>query len=309
VTKKFLLPSADKPRVRWGQLYGSAMALKLAEAAQLLEGPLLVITASARELSRLEDELRVFLPKALPLLSIPGWETLPYDLFAPHPDIISQRLSTLSRLPHLRHGIVLIDIDTALQRLVPGSYIDAHAFDIATGSRLDLQTFRAKLSAAGYAHASQVMAPGEFAVRGSLLDLFPMGNPVPYRIDLFDDEVESIRSFDVDTQRTLEKIERIKMLPAREFPLGPEAVQSYKRRFRTRFEGDLTRVPMYKDVAEGAPPAGIEYYLPLFFEQLSDVFAYLPGATTIAYGEEFSGALETSWNSIVDRYEQRAHDT
>ena len=309
MTKKFLIPSAEKPRVRWGQLYGSAMALKLAEAAQQLEAPLLVIAANARELSRLEDELRVFLPKSIPLLSIPGWETLPYDLFAPHPDIISQRLSTLSRLPHLQRGVVLIDIDTALQRLVPRSYIDAHAFDIAVGSPVDLQAFRAKLSSAGYAHTSQVMAPGEFAVRGSLLDLFPMGNAVPYRIDLFDAEVESIRSFDVDTQRTLEKIEAIKMLPAREFPLGVEAVQSYKRRFRTRFEGDLTRMPMYKDVAEGAPPAGIEYFLPLFFDQLSDVFAYLPAATTIAYGDAFNGELETSWTNIVERYEQRAHDT
>jgi transcription-repair coupling factor (superfamily II helicase) len=137
------------------------MALKLAEAAQLLDAPLLIIASNARELSRLEDELRVFLPSTLELLSIPGWETLPYDLFAPHPDIISQRLSTLSRLPHLRQGVVLVDVDTVLQRLAPRSYIDAHAFDIAVGNKLDLKTFRLKLAAAGYAHTSQVMAPGE----------------------------------------------------------------------------------------------------------------------------------------------------
>ncbi|MGE0115192.1 MAG: transcription-repair coupling factor [Steroidobacteraceae bacterium] len=309
MSKKFLIPSADKPRVRWGQLYGSAMALKLAEAAQALAAPLLVVTANARELSRMEDELRVFLPRSLELLTIPGWETLPYDLFAPHPDIISQRLSTLSRLPTLKQGVVLMDVDTVLQRLVPRSYIDAHAFDIAVGNRLDLNTFRFKLTAAGYAHTSQVMAPGEFAVRGSLLDLFPMGSAAPYRIDLFDEEVESIRSFDVDTQRTLEKVARIKLLPAREFPLSAESVQFYKRRFRTRFEGDLTRVPMYKDVAEGAAPAGIEYYLPLFFEQLSDVFAYLPAESVVAYGTEFNELLESAWQSIVERHEQRAHDT
>ena len=309
MTRKFLLPSSDKPRVRWGQLYGSAMALKLAEAAQLLDAPLLVIATNARELSRLEDELRVFLPKSLELLSIPGWETLPYDLFAPHPDIISQRLSTLARLPHLKRGVVLVDVDTALQRLAPRSYIDAHAFDIAVGSQLEPKSFRLKLAAAGYANTSQVMAPGEFAMRGSLLDLFPMGSNVPYRIDLFDEDVETIRSFDVDTQRTLDKVERIKLLPAREFPLSAEGVQFYKRRFRTRFEGDLTRVAMYKDVTEGGAPAGAEYYLPLFFEQVSDVFTYLPEGSTIACTDDFNGLLEESWGNIVQRHEQRAHDT
>ncbi len=309
MNKKFLLPSADKPRIRWGQLYGSAMALKLAEAAQALTAPLLVIASNARELSRLEDELRVFLPKSLALLTIPGWETLPYDLFAPHPDIISQRLSTLSRLPTLKQGVVLVDVDTVMQRLVPRSYIDAHAFDIAVGNQLDLKTFRIRLAAAGYANTSQVMAPGEFAVRGSLLDLFPMGSAAPYRIDLFDEEVESIRSFDVDTQRTLEKVSRIKLLPAREFPLSAEGVQFYKRRFRTRFEGDLARVPMYKDVAEGGAPAGIEYYLPLFFEQLSDVFSYLPAESTIAYTDDFTSLIEESWGNTLQRHEQRAHDT
>ncbi len=309
VSKKFLLPSADKPRVRWGQLYGSAMALKLAEAAQMLDAPLLVLAANARELSRLEDELRVFLPSSLPLLSIPGWETLPYDLFAPHPDIISQRLSTLSRLPSLQQGILLVDVDTVMQRLVPRNYIDAHAFDIEVAARMDLKQFRLKLAAAGYAHTSQVMAPGEFAVRGSLLDLFPMGSHVPYRIDLFDDEVESIRSFDVDTQRTLDKVTRIKLLPAREFPLSAEGIQFYKRRFRNRFEGDLTRVAMYKDVTEGAAPAGIEYYLPLFFEQLATVFTYLPAESAVALGDDFAGLLEQAWGSIVQRHEQRAHDT
>ena len=308
MSKKFLLPSAEKPRVRWGQLYGSAMALKLAEAAQQLSAPLLVIAGNARELSRLEDELRVFLPGSVSLLSLPGWETLPYDQFAPHPDIISQRLSTLSRLPHLKQGVVLVDVDTVIQRLPPRSYIEAHAFDIAVGHQLELHSFRNKLTAAGYAHVSQVMAPGEFAVRGSLLDLFPMGSATPYRIDLFDEEVESIRSFDADTQRTLEKTEHIHLLPAHEFPLSTEGVQLFKRQFRTRFEGDLTRVPIYKDVTEGAAPAGIEYYLPLFFEQVSEIFTYLPAESAVACTAEFSGLLEESWNSIVMRHEQRAHD-
>jgi transcription-repair coupling factor (superfamily II helicase) len=308
VSKKFLLPSSDKPRVRWGQLYGSAMALKLAEAAQQLEGPLLVLASSARELSRLEDELRVFLPKSLPLLSIPGWETLPYDLFAPHPDIVSQRLSTLSQLPTLKQGVVLMDIDTALQRLAPRSYIEAHALDVAVGSKLELKTFRQRLIAAGYASTSQVMAPGEFAVRGSLLDLFPMGSSVPYRIDLFDDDIDTLRTFDVDSQRTLDKVEHIRLLPAREFPLGADGVQTFKRQFRVRFEGDLTRMPLYKDIAEGVAPAGIEYYLPLFFAGVASLFDYLPASATVALPMETDYLLEQTWQGVVIRYDQRSHD-
>ncbi|MES1196303.1 MAG: CarD family transcriptional regulator, partial [Steroidobacter sp.] len=305
---KFLLPTSDKPHVRWGQLYGSATSLKLADAVQTLDAPLLVIAATARESSRLEDELRFFLPANLQPLVIPGWETLPYDLFAPHPDIVSQRLSTLSKLPALKRGIVIIDIDTAMQRFAPRSYLDAHAFDIEVGARLDLNSFRLQLAAAGYANSSQVMSPGEFAIRGSLLDLFPTGNSTPFRIDLFDDEVETIRTFDVDTQRTIERVNQIKLLPAREFPLSAEGIQQFKRRFRTRFEGDLTRMPLYKDVGEGIAPAGIEYYLPLFFDQTHHVFDYLPAGSVVAYDNDIESRLESVWRDINDRYNQRAHD-
>jgi len=313
LSTKFLLPSADKSRVRWGQLYGSATALKLAEAAQKLSGPLVIIAENTREMTRLEDELRVFLssglPNALPLLAIPGWETLPYDLFAPHPDIVSQRLATLAALPTLAQGIVLMDVDTAMQRFAPRSYIEAHAFDVAVGNKLDLKFFRQRLTAAGYASTSQVMAPGEFAVRGSLLDLFPMGASLPYRIDLFDDEVDSIRTFDADSQRTLDKVDKIHLLPAREFPLSSDGIQTFKRQFRTRFEGDLTRMQLYKDISEGVAPAGIEYYLPLFFEGVATLFDYLPANSTMAVPMELSYQLEQSWHNVLERYEQRAHDT
>ncbi len=305
---KFLLPTTEKPLVRWGQLYGSAMSLKFADAVQVLDSPLLVIASNARELSRLEDELRFFLPANLPPLIIPGWETLPYDLFAPHPDIVSQRLSTLSRLANLKRGVVLVDIETAMQRLAPHSYLDAHAFDIEVNSRLDLDAFRLQLAAAGYSNASQVMSPGEFAIRGSLLDLFPSGSNVPFRIDLFDDKVETIRTFDVDTQRTIERVKQIKLLPAREFPLSAEGIKDFKRRFRTRFEGDLTRMPIYKDVNEGVAPAGIEYYLPLFFDHTAHVFDYLPSNTVVTYENGIEALLDSSWNNINDRYAQRAHD-
>ena len=305
---KFLLPTAERPRVRWGQLYGSASALKLADAARTLESPLLVIAANARDLNRLEDELRFFLPAELQPLSIPGWETLPYDLFAPHPDIVSQRLSTLSRLAALQRGVITIDVETAMQRFAPRNYIDAHAFDIAVGSKMDLNTFRTQLASAGYVNASQVMSPGEFAVRGSLLDLFPMGSNTPYRIDLFDNDVDTIRTFDVDTQRTMDKVKEIKLLPAREYPLTSEGVQQFKRRFRTRFEGDLTRISLYKDIKEGIAPAGIEYYLPLFFDKTDTLFDYLPAGTVIAYDNGVETLLETAWHDIDERHTQRSHD-
>jgi len=305
---KFLLPTIEKSHVRWGQLYGSAMALKLADAVQALDAPILMIASSARELSRLEDELRFFLPANLQPLVIPGWETLPYDQFAPHPDIVSQRLSTLSRLSGLKRGIVIMDVETAMQRFAPRSYLDAHAFDIEVSARLDLNAFRLQLIAAGYANASQVMSPGEFAIRGSLLDLFPTGSATPFRIDLFDDEVETIRTFDVDTQRTIERVKQIKLLPAREFPLSSEGVKEFKRRYRTRFEGDLTRMPLYKDINEGIAPAGIEYFLPLFFDQTHQVFDYLPPSTVIAYGNGIETLLESAWKDINDRHAQRAHD-
>ncbi len=303
-----LLPSKAQMHVRWGQLYGSAPSLWLANAARRASGPLLVVAADARQAVRIEDELRFFSPAGTYIETFPDWETLPYDLFSPHPDIVSQRLRMLSTLPRLTKGIVVIDLETLLQRLPPQSYIDAHAFDLSVGERLDLGAFRERLTGAGYVSTSQVMAPGEFAVRGSLIDLFPMGSAAPYRIDLFDDEVESIRLFDAETQRSGERTQALRLLPAREFPLTAEGIQQFKRRFRTRFEGDLTKMSIYKDIAEGAPPAGIEYYLPLFFEATATLFDYLPANTTLAMEMELGGSAQRAFGEIEHRYEQRSHD-
>ncbi len=303
-----LLPSKAQMHVRWGQLYGSAPSLWLANAARRASGPLLVVAADARQAVRIEDELRFFSPAGTYIETFPDWETLPYDLFSPHPDIVSQRLRMLSSLPRLTKGIVVIDLETLLQRLPPQSYIDAHAFDLSVGERLDLGAFRERLTGAGYVSSSQVMAPGEFAVRGSLIDLFPMGSAAPYRIDLFDDEVESIRLFDAETQRSGERTQALRLLPAREFPLTAEGIQQFKRRFRTRFEGDLTKMSIYKDIAEGAPPAGIEYYLPLFFEATATLFDYLPANTTLAMEMELEGSAQRAFGEIEHRYEQRSHD-
>jgi transcription-repair coupling factor (superfamily II helicase) len=303
-----LLPSKAQLHVRWGQLYGSATSLWLAEAARKASGPLLVIAANARQASRMEDELRFFCEPGSYIEHFPAWETLPYDLFSPHPDIVSQRLALLSTLPRLAKGVVVVDLETVLQRLPPQTYIDGHAFDLSVGEVLDVASFRDRLSGAGYVASSQVMAPGEFAVRGSIIDLYPMGSPAPYRIDLFDDEVETIRVFDPETQRSAERAPALRLLPAREFPLTAEGIQNFKRRFRNRFPGDLTRMAIYRDIAEGAPPPGIEYYLPLFFDATATLFDYLPGNTIVALETESQGAAAQVFADIASRHEQRGHD-
>ena len=294
--------------VRWGQLYGSATSLWLAEAARRASAPLLVVAQDARQATRFQNELRFFCGPDLYIESFPDWETLPYDLFSPHPDIVSQRLRMLSALPRLTKGIVIVDLETLLQRLAPQTYIDAHAFDISVGETIDLDQFRTRLIGAGYVVSSQVMAPGEFAVRGSLIDLYPMGSHTPFRIDLFDQDVESIRIFDPETQLSGDKVKALRLLPAREFPLTAEGIQGFKRRFRNRFPGDLTRMPVYQEIAEGAPPAGIEYYLPLFFDASSTLFDYLPPNTLVATDQDVAALALQAFGDIQARYEQRSHD-
>jgi transcription-repair coupling factor (superfamily II helicase) len=302
------LPGAERPAMRWTGLAGAGAALHLTRAASAARAPILLIALDAAGATRLEEELRFFAPASLPVLAFPGYETLPYDQFSPHPDIISQRLRTLARLPGLGRAIVVTDLPTALQRLPPRSFIDGHALAIDVGQELDLAAFRLRLAAAGYASVPQVGAPGEFAIRGSLFDIFPMGSDLPLRIDLMDLRVESVRSFDPDTQRSGERLPRLDLLPAREFGLGPESVRDFRRRFRTRFEGDLTRMPLYRDVGEGLAPAGIEYYLPLFFEQTASLLDYLPGSAIVAMPAGYPRTLDSTWASVLERFEERRYD-
>jgi len=303
-----VLPRGGSPRVLWRGLAGAGSALHLARAAEQLDRPLLVVMRDAAGVARLEDELRFFARPGLPILSFAGYETLPYDQFSPHPDIISQRLRTLAQLPGMAAGLVVADLPTSLQRLPPRSFVDGHALALAVGEVLDLDQFRLRLTAAGYASVPQVAAPGEFAIRGSLFDVFPMGSDAPLRIDLFDRQIDSIRSFDPDTQRSSDRVERLDLLPAREFSLAPEAIRDFRRRFRTRFEGDLTRMPLYRDVSEGLAPAGIEYYLPLFFESTSSLFDYLPDGSVVALPAGHEDLLLAAWRDIEARYEERRYD-
>ncbi len=305
------LPRQPGRTLRWAGLRGSAPALALWQAVQREDaGLMLAVTASSQEAQQLETELRFYAGKqaAEAIHSLPDWETLPYDVFSPHQDIVSQRLATLHRLPTLEQGILIVPAATLMQRLAPRSYLDGTAFLLSTGDGLELDATRERLERAGYRCVPEVMEHGEFAVRGALLDLFPMGSPHPYRIDLFDDEVDTIRVFDPETQRSTHKVERIALLPGREFPVDEQAIALFRRQFRARFEGDPTRSLIYREVSDGVMPNGIEYYLPLFFEQTSTLFDYLPSRTCLFLTEGVHPAVRELWDEIDHRYEQRRHD-
>jgi transcription-repair coupling factor (superfamily II helicase) len=305
------LPSRPGERLQWGRLYGSAAALAIANAAARHPGLVMALVEDVQAASALRSALAAFLEgsDALPLITFPDWETLPYDVFSPLPELVSERLLTLHRLPGLSRGILVVPVATLMQRLPPRDYVDANTFVLAKGDRLDLETTSRTLERAGYSRTSQVMAHGEFAVRGSLLDCFPMGCETPLRIDLFDDEVESIRTFDPDTQRTREHLDQVRMLPAREFPLSEDAVSGFRRRWRASFEGDPTASLIYREVSEGRTPGGLEYYLPLFFEATATLFDYLPESVlTLESGGCRDAAERFVSHDVEGRYEQRRYD-
>ena len=302
------LPKARGETVRWGQLHGSSAALAVALAAQQHKGLILAITADSQSALRLEAELNFFNTElGLHTLVFPDWETLPYDVFSPHQDIVAQRLATLYRLPMTQQGVLIVPVATLLQRLMPRAYLDNHALLLNIGERLDADTFRLRLEAAGYSYVNQVMEHGEFALRGSIIDLFPAGSDYPYRIDLFDDEIETIRTFDPETQLSVAKVEAIELLPAREFPLTKEAITRFRQSFRSTFGGDA-RGPLYRDVSDGLAPSGIEYYLPLFYEHTETLFDYLPVSTLVLRFPDCEAAVASFQAQLYERYEQRRYD-
>ncbi|WP_330115258.1 transcription-repair coupling factor [Pseudomonas sp. JS3066] len=300
------LPSAAGKQ-HWGNLPGAALSLAIAEAASAGKRFTLLLTADSQTAERLEQELGFFAPD-LDVLHFPDWETLPYDLFSPHQDIISQRVDTLYRLPGVKRGVLVVPITTALHRLAPTRFLLGSSLVLDVGQKLDVEQMRLRLEAAGYRCVDTVYEHGEFAVRGALIDLFPMGSDLPYRIDLFDDEIETLRTFDPETQRSVDKVESIRLLPAREFPLDKKAVTDFRGRFRERFDVDFRRCPIYQDLASGITPAGIEYYLPLFFEETATLFDYLPADTQVFSLPGIEQAAEQFWSDVRNRYEERRVD-
>ncbi len=283
---------------------GSADALllaRLAEARVAEKRLLAIVTAEPADAQRLADELPFFAPK-LRTTIFPDWETLPYDTFSPHQDLISERLATLWRIHSREADVVLLPATTALTRLAPPSFLAGTTFQFKQKTKLDEAALKAQLTLAGYNHVSQVVSPGEYAVRGGLIDLFPMGSLVPYRVDLFDNEVDSIRTFDPDSQRSLFPVPEVRLLPGREFPMDEAARTVFRQRWREKLEGDPTKSRIYKDIAQGIATAGIEYYLPLFFEQTATIFDYLgPDAMLVLHGE-VDQALERFWTDTRDRH-------
>ncbi len=270
---------------------------------------MLAVVEDVRTAAQLTSSLRFFLSgRDIPVINFPDWETLPYDVFPPLPELVSERLKALHRLPRMNKGILIIPISTMLQRLPPRNYVEDRTFLYNTGDHLSLAETRSRLEQSGYRCVSQVLGHGEFAVRGSLLDLFPMGSQHPLRIDLFDDEIESIRTFDPETQRSLDKIEQIEILPASEFPMDRDGITRFRQAFRNTFEGDPNNSLIYREVSDGNTPGGLEYYLPLFFEQTATLFDYLPKDYLNIQYAEIHGHADGYLEQVSSRYEQRRHD-
>ncbi|MCK9607600.1 MAG: transcription-repair coupling factor [Methylomonas sp.] len=306
-TQAALPQSTDTP-LYWAGLKGCGDSLALANTIHRKNRLLVIVTPDTQTALRLEHELAFFLNNDLPILHFPDWETLPYDVFSPLPEIISERLRTLAVLPDTKRGALILSVSTLMHRLAPREHVLAHSFAIEVGGNLNLELTRAKLEAVGYQCVSQVYQHGEFAVRGSILDLFPMGSKQPYRIELFDDDVESIRSFDPDTQMSQEKMLKIELFPAREFPFTDEAVKHFRQAFREQFPESSPKNPLYVDISKQIAPAGIEYYLPLFVEHTESLFAYLPKNALFVLPAGFAAHTSRFYSEAEERYQQRKYD-
>lgn len=296
------LPVAGN-RIAFGRLLGASAALAITELAERAAVPVLMVAEDPRQADLLEAEMRFFADAATPVQHFVEWETLPWDSFSPHQDIISDRLRVLATFRQQRCGITVVSAPALLQRLPPTDYVAARSLSLRRGQSLPRDPFVGSLTAAGYLRVSQVSEHGEFAVRGSLIDIFPMGSDRPIRIDFLDDEIESLRYFGTDSQLSDELIEAIRLLPAREVPLDPDSIQFFRAAYRERFEGQPAKSRVYREVSEGIAHGGIEYYLPLFFMSTASLLDYLPGNCLVVVPDGIAAILQQSWTEIEERYE------
>lgn len=302
------IPQNTEQLIAWSGLTGCVDALVLANAISNENRLFVIITPDNHTALRLEHELKFFLEENHPILHFPDWETLPYDVFSPLPEIVSERLRTLSLLPQVKRGALVVSITTLMHRLAPREHVLANSFAIKLGDDFNMELNRLKLESVGYQCVSQVYAHGEFAVRGAIIDLFPMGSNVPLRIELFDEEVTSIRTFDPESQRTLEKIDQIQLYPAREFPFTDDSIKHFRLMFREIFPESSLKNTLYQDVSKGITPSGIEYYLPLFVEQTATLFDYLPKTTVLVLSDLFKDHSQSFYAEAQERFEQRKYD-
>lgn len=302
-----LAPSSQETRL--GQLYGSSLSLALAEYCSKTPGIKLLITRDNLTANQLMAEIPFFFTdKQQDILLFSDWETLPYDQFSPHQDLISERLLTLNTMQQLQEGIVIASISTLMHRLCPSSFLNQYALSLKDGQSLQLESFRNQLIEAGYCAVHKVIEHGEFSVRGGILDLYPMGSTCPFRIELFDDTIESLREFDPETQRTIHRIQSIHILPAREFPLNETSKSLFRRAFREQFPGNPSLCPIYEAVSLNQFPSGIEYYLPLFFEKTMTFFDYLKVNSHVCMVENIRDEAYQFWTEINTRFEQQRFD-
>jgi transcription-repair coupling factor (superfamily II helicase) len=296
-------------QLHWGNLQGAALPLALAQLITQQPALYLLIVPDTPTALKLEQELGVFYQqKNCPLLTLPDWETLPYDVFSPHQDIVSQRLKTLYQLPRLTQGLVIVPVSTLLLRICHRDYLEQNSFLIKKGQQADLAALKRQLTAVGYRSVEQVMEHGEFSARGSILDLYPMGANVPYRIDFFDNDVDGIRTFDPDNQRSLQAVEAIELLPAHEFPTDQAAIERFRMAYRERFNARNEKESLYQQVSQGVLPAGIEYYLPLFTEKTATLFDYLPPNSRCLLLGDTEHSADKFWLELKRRFDDRAID-
>jgi transcription-repair coupling factor (superfamily II helicase) len=294
-------------KIAWGQLTGAGLSIAIANGVKSQQAFTLLVAPDAQAASKLEIELDYLLPEHFVAL-FPDWETLPYDHFSPHQDIISQRLSVLSQLSKHQQGVLIVTASNLMLRTAPKSFIYGNSFNFSCGQSIDLNEIRNTLVKAGYTQVQQVVSHGEYALRGSLIDLYPMGSKHPYRIDLFDDEIDSIRLFDPETQRSRDKIDSIDLLPAHEFGTNSEDIEQFRINYREQFGASTDKQSVYMQVSQGSLPAGVEYYLPLFFTETATVFDFLPSHTCIMLLGDIEHAATQFWQDTQKRYESRNVD-
>ncbi|NOX50851.1 MAG: transcription-repair coupling factor, partial [Gammaproteobacteria bacterium] len=306
------IPARAGDTLTWHGLSGSADALAVSELAAGYDGLVLVITKDSAQAQRWQSATAFFAASFLDEqgnnLQFPDWETLPYDAFSPHQDIISERLATLNKLPNTKHGLLTVPVTTLLQRIAPRSFLAGATYDFRQGQKLDIEQQRLTLDAAGYVHTDTVTERGQYAVRGSVMDIFPMGAAQPVRVDMFDEDIDTLRTFDPITQRTIERITTLQLLPAKEFPFDQAAVAKFRESWHHTFNVDVRRCSIYQDVSSYIVPNGIEYYLPFFFEELGTLFDFLPSNVTLVLEQGVIAAAEQHLSEIANRYESLRHD-
>ncbi len=304
------LPGTDHAKITWSYLYGSSHSLALSNLAEKNKSLLVILTPDVNSTVNIVDELGAYLAntKTMPVITFPDWETLPYDLLSPHEDIISERLAVLSALFDLKKGILVVPVTTAMHRLLPIDYLSANSLRLNTGQIIQPDEFKQELNRKAYRFVGQVSEHGEVAVRGSLLDIFPMGADRPYRVDLFDDRIDSIRSFDIETQLSIQTVDSFRILPAREVALIDKHITCFRANWRAHFEGNPNQSPIYRDVSQGLAPAGIEYYLPLFYDSTSTLFDYINDRAIVVLDEGVEEAAEAFGKVVEARYEQQHCD-